>query len=168
MARTQARFLKSCTYSGTQLEDINVKLRLSVLKLLHAAWVVNFYNFIISAEGKEVNEWKVNEWKALGIYDAIRLGTGKFPVMDTYHDIDSLVNESNIPKGTNLEDVRQLNQGKLNLFHIREDKNEYDDDEEDPWEPEIQTSNAFDIFQGFDDEQSLLHHFPSCKQNTYR
>ena len=82
--------------------------------------------------------------------------------MDTYHDIDSLVN------ATNLEGVRQLNQGKLNLFHIREDKNEQDDDEEDPWEPEIQTSNAFDIFQGFDDEQSLLNHFPSCKQNTYR
>ena len=60
--------------------------------------------------------------------------------MDTYHDIDSLVNESNIPKATNLEDVRQLNQGKLNLFHIREDKNEYDDDEEDPWEPEMHST----------------------------
>ena len=83
--------------------------------------MVNFYNFIISAEGKEVI---LNEWKAPGIYDAICLGTGKFPVMDTYHDIDSLVNESNIPNATNLEGVRQLNQGKLNLFHIREDKYE--------------------------------------------
>lgn len=88
---------------------------------MHVGWVVNFYNFIISAEGKEVI---LNEWKAPGIYDAICLGTGKFPVMDTYHDIDSLVNESNIPNATNLEGVRQLNQGKLNLFHIREDKNE--------------------------------------------
>ena len=49
----------------------------------------------------------------------------------------------------------QLNQDQLDLCHTTENKDEDDDDEEDAWEPEIQTSNAFDIFQDFDDEQSF-------------
>ena len=93
--------------SGTTLKEVNVKLRLSVLKPLHAGQAVDFYNFIISAGGKEAI---LNGWKATGIYDAIRLGIGKLPVMDLYHDIDHLVNESNISVGTNLEAVCQLNQ----------------------------------------------------------
>ena len=75
--------------------------------------------------------------------------------MDHYHDIDPLLNESNIPVATNLEAVRQLNQDQLDLFHTREDKDEDDHDDEDAWEPKIQTSNAFDIFHDFDDKQSL-------------
>ena len=49
----------------------------------------------------------------------------------------------------------QLNLDQLDLFHAREDKDENDDDEEDAWEPEIQSSSTFDIFQESDDEQSL-------------
>ena len=75
--------------------------------------------------------------------------------MDPYHDIDPLVNGSDIPVARNLEGVCQLNQDQLDLFHTREDNDEDNDDEEDAWEPEIQTSNTFDIFQDFDDEQSL-------------
>ena len=94
-------------------------------------------------------------WKAADIYDAIRLGIGKLPAMAPYNDIDPLVNESNIPAATNLEVVCQLNQDQLDLCHTTENKDENDDDEEDAREPEIQTSNAFDIFQYFDDEQSF-------------
>ena len=74
--------------------------------------------------------------------------------MDPYRDIDPLVNESNIAVATNLEAVCRLNQDQLDVFLTRENKDD-DDDEEDAWEPESQTSNAFDIFRGFDDEQSL-------------
>ena len=138
--------------SGIPLEDIGVKLRLSILKSLHAGWETDFYNFITSAEGKKII---LNGWKATGIYDAIRLGIGKLPTVDPYHDIDPLVNESNIPVAKNLEAVCLLNQDQLDLFHTREDKDEDDDNEEHAWEPKIQTSNAFDIFQDFHDEQSL-------------
>ena len=60
--------------SGTRW-NIDVKLRLSILKPLNAGWVVDFYKFITSAEGKEVI---LNGWKAAGIYDAIRLGIGNY------------------------------------------------------------------------------------------
>ena len=86
--------------SGTPLEDIGVKLRLSILKSLHAGWETDFYD--TSAEGKKII---LNGWKATSIYDAIRLGIGKLPTVDPYHDIDRLVNESNIPVAKNLEAV---------------------------------------------------------------
>ena len=38
----------------------------------------------------------IKRWKAAGIYNAICVNIGKFPAMDPYHDIDPLVNESNI------------------------------------------------------------------------
>ena len=98
------------------MEEIDVKLWLSILKPLHTGWVVNFYNFITSAEGKEVI---LNGWKAASIYDAIRLGIGKMPPMDPYHDIDPLVNEIDIAVATNLEAVCQLNQDQLDLFHTK-------------------------------------------------
>lgn len=66
--------------------------------------------------------------------------------MNPYHDIDPLVNKSNIPIAANLEAVSQLNQDQLDLFHSREDKDEEDYDEKDAWETEVKTSNVFDIF----------------------
>ena len=85
----------------------------------------------------------------------ICLGIENIRAMDPYHDIDPLVNESNIAVARNLEAVCQLNQDQFDLFHTREDKDEDDDDAEDVWEREIQTSNALNIFQDFDDKQSL-------------
>ena len=40
--------------SGTLLKDIDVKLRLSILKPSHARWMVDFCNFITSSGGIEV------------------------------------------------------------------------------------------------------------------
>ena len=88
--------------------------------------MVDFCNSITSAEGKEVI---LNEWKATGIYDAITLVLEKCQLCP-YHDIDPLVNESNIPVTTNLEAVCQLSQDQLDLFYTKEDKDEDDNDEE--------------------------------------
>ena len=110
------------------MEDIGVKLRLSILKSLHAGWEADFYNFITSAEGKKVI---LNGWKVTGTYDGIRIGIEKLPAVDLYYDIDPLVNESNIAGAKNLEAVCLLNQDQLDLLHTREDKDEDDDNEED-------------------------------------
>ena len=49
--------------SGKQLEDIKVNFRLSVLKPLHAKWLVELFNFFTSTRGKEVigRGWKKSE-----------------------------------------------------------------------------------------------------------
>ena len=112
-------------------------------------WLISTTSWY-QARGKVI----LNGWKATRIDDAIRLGLGKLPAMDPYHHIDPLVNESNITVAKNLEAAHQFNKNQLDLFHTREDKDD-DDDDEDAWEPKIQTSSAFDIFQGFDYKKSL-------------
>ena len=38
--------------SGINFEDVHVDLKLSVVKPIHAAWLVELYNFFSSIEGK--------------------------------------------------------------------------------------------------------------------
>ena len=46
--------------NGQKLEDIEIDYRFSVLKLLHATWLISFYDYISSPEGKAViaSGWK--------------------------------------------------------------------------------------------------------------
>lgn len=60
--------------SGEQVEKIDVKLSLQILKPLHAAWVVDLYNYISSTERKELI---LNGRKAADIYDALKLKSSK-------------------------------------------------------------------------------------------
>ena len=56
--------------SGKQLEDIEVDFRLSVLKPLHAKWIVELFNFFTSTRGKEViaRGWK--KYEIVGLMEA--------------------------------------------------------------------------------------------------
>ena len=54
--------------NGKPLADVDVKLRLSTLKPIHAGWIVDFYNYITLGEGRKVIE---NGWKASGIADTV-------------------------------------------------------------------------------------------------
>ena len=49
--------------SGVELEDVDVDFRLSVLKPLHAQWLVNLYNFFTSPDGSKIvfQGWKKSE-----------------------------------------------------------------------------------------------------------
>ena len=40
---------------GIRLDEIVIKLQLSLLKPLHAAWIVDFYNEMTSVKGKEIS-----------------------------------------------------------------------------------------------------------------
>ena len=53
--------------SGTKLEDVEVDFRLSVLKPLHAQWLVNMYNFFSTERGRLVisKGWKKAEISGL-------------------------------------------------------------------------------------------------------
>ena len=138
--------------SGKPLEEINIKLHHSTLKPLHAAWAVDFYNYIASAEGKEV---VINGWKSAGIYEALKHGSKKLPNMDLFHDIDPLMGDNLTTVETNLDAACQLDQNQLDLFRSQRDNDEDHEDKEEIWEPEDHHTNAFDVFDNFDDEPSL-------------
>ena len=48
----------------------------SVMKPMHAQWIIELYNELTSFSGREV---VVSGWKEAGIYDAIDMGSEKLP-----------------------------------------------------------------------------------------
>ena len=60
--------------NGQELEDIKIDYRLSVFKHLHGTWLISFYDYISSPEGKAVI---ASGWKISGIFDAVELGLSK-------------------------------------------------------------------------------------------
>ena len=122
-------------------------MRLQTLKPLHACWLLDFYNFITSAEGKDTI---LNGWKTAGIYDAIRLGLKNLPSINPFHDIEPLISEDTTPLATNLDAVCQLDQGVIDQYCAGRQPDESDDGGDEIWEP--QQRCGFDVFDDFDDE----------------
>ena len=87
------------------LEEIDIKLRISTLKPPHAAWVVDFYNYITSVERKEI---VINGWKSVGIYDALKYDNKKLPNTDAFQDIDPLMGDNPTSVEINFDAVYQL------------------------------------------------------------
>ena len=51
--------------NGQELEDIEIDYRFSVLKPLHATWLISFYDYISSPDGKAV---VASGWKKIGYF----------------------------------------------------------------------------------------------------
>ena len=69
--------------SGINFEDVDVDLKLSVLKPIHATWLVELYNFFTSTEGKV---YVLKGWEKAGIKDVLN-GKEVLPPVDPYQDI---------------------------------------------------------------------------------
>ena len=68
--------------SGVVLDDVDVDLRLSVLKPIHATWIVSMYNHLSSSEGRQ----SIAKGKA-GVTDVVS-GSKKLPAEDPFEDLD--------------------------------------------------------------------------------
>ena len=73
---------------GVNIDKIDIKLRFSLMKLLHAVWLVDFYNQMISGEEKKVID---SGWTSSGIKDAIALGLDSMFSIDPFHDISPMI-----------------------------------------------------------------------------
>ena len=109
---------------GTKLENFNIEFCLSVIKPLHAKWLVEYYNHISS-----VIEVIVNGFKLAGIHDAIRPGKSILQSTDPFNDIALLadtLSEGNPGNFVNLSD--DLRESYVN--ELGENKSEDDEDTE--------------------------------------
>ena len=70
--------------SGVVLDDVDVDLRLSVLKPIHATWIVSMYNHLSSSEGRQSI---AKGWKKDGVTDVVS-GPKKRPPEDPFEDLD--------------------------------------------------------------------------------
>ena len=76
--------------AGKQLHDIDVPLRLSLLKPLHAEWLVECYNHMTTTAAQNVI---YGGWKATGITAALRVGVNGLESLDPFQDIDPLIEQ---------------------------------------------------------------------------
>ena len=70
---------------GKDVEDVEISLKLSIVKPLHAKRLIEMCNHMTSSEGRDVC---LNGWKDAGILDAAEKGLGGLPNLDPFHDID--------------------------------------------------------------------------------
>ena len=137
---------------GIELDDIEIDYRLSVLKPLHATWLISLYNHMNSPEGKEVS---ASGWKKLGIFDAIMMGSSKLPTLDPFDDICPLMGV--IPERETLS-LASLLPKELESYKrsLTEDENdiasddsewEVDVDEDTNDDIEMDDSGTFDLFE---------------------
>ena len=74
--------------NGQKLEDIDIDYRFSVLKPLHAKWLISFYDYISSPEGKAII---ASGWIKSNIFNAVELELSKLPVLDPFNNICPLM-----------------------------------------------------------------------------
>ena len=88
--------------SRKHIGEIEVKLNLTTLKPIHAAWIIEFYDLMAYDQGKSVIKIR---WKGSGIKRVIESGLANLPSIDPFADIDPPIteptinnNESRIPE----------------------------------------------------------------------
>ena len=74
--------------NGEKLENINISFKITVLKPLHAKWLVEFYNHITSGEKREII---TRGFERAGITYALELGSSKLPELDPFAEFSTLV-----------------------------------------------------------------------------
>ena len=73
---------------GNCLDDIEMKLKLSVLKPLHASWLTEAYNYFTSETGRKII---ANGWKSAGITETVSKGIEGLPLLDPFDSFDPLI-----------------------------------------------------------------------------
>ena len=94
--------------NGKELRDINIDLKFSKLKPLHAEWLVELYNQM--STGQKIID---SAWKGSGITEAMKAGKASFQPLDPFHDIDPIVELDDEGVDFNLREVCNLNESQL-------------------------------------------------------
>ena len=61
---------------GKDIKDVEISLKLSIVKPLHAKWLIEMYNHMTSSEGRDIC---LKGWKVTGILDAAEKGLEELP-----------------------------------------------------------------------------------------
>ena len=70
---------------GKDIKDIDISLKLSIVKPLHNKWLIEAYNHMTSSEEKDVC---LKGWKVAGILDVNEKGLDGLQNLDPFYDID--------------------------------------------------------------------------------
>ena len=105
---------------GRKVEDIEIKLYLTVIKPLYAKCLIEFYHYITSERGSKTI---INGWKRSGIYDLVKNGSSSSPSIDPFNEIAPLV----VTEKSNESDVtiNQFSSSTESFVNDRHDEESY-------------------------------------------
>ena len=125
---------------GKDIKDVEISLKLSIVKPLHVKWLIEMYNHMTSSEGRDVC---LKGWKVAGILDAAERGLEELPNLDPFHDIDPLATSDS------LEEVDGNESETEQTMYISPSVDEDDEDSE----YEDEDGNIFDVFDEESDDE---------------
>ena len=136
---------------GKQLQDIDVPLRLLLLKPCHAECLVEFYNHMTTTAAQSVIQ---SGWKAAGITKALQIGVKGLGSLDPFQKIDPLIEtegdeNSAILNATKADITVLKTKYSVDTQHHRS----YGSDSE--WEDGDEIDFERNAFDAFDDEPDL-------------
>ena len=106
------------------MEEIDIDLKLSVLKPLHASWLIELFNYMTLPAGKAVS---LKGCEVAGITDAVKKRTSGLPSLDPFHDIDPL---SFIPVAIEEDNSETINGEQREMYLSEESMDVEDSDDE--------------------------------------
>ena len=130
---------KSELDKGKKIKEINISMRLSILKPQHAKWLIDLDNYMTSPDGQAV---LLKGWKVAGITEAVQKGLNGLPFLDPFHDINPLSFTPNAEDDTFQNDHDEEDE-KQSLMYIHEGEEEETVEEE--WVDA--DGNAFNLFE---------------------
>ena len=115
------------------LHDIDAPLKLSLLKPIHAQWMLELYNKMTATPDKEIIH---SAQKDVGIVDALNNRTDGLEYYDSFHDINPVMEQSQEHK--TLWELCSLTVKQLTIAYSQEDE---DDSHGFHWESEVGGNN---------------------------
>ena len=125
---------------GKDIKGVEISLKLSIVKPLHAKWLIEMYNHMTSSEGRDVC---LKGWKVAGILNAAEKGLEELPNLDPFHDIDPLATSDS------LEEVDGNESETEQSMYISPSIDEDDEDSE----YEDEDGNIFHVFDEESDDE---------------
>ena len=121
------------------IKDVDISLKLSIVKPLHAKWLIEMYNHMISSEGRDVC---LNGWEVTGILDATEKVLDGLQNLDPFHDFDPLAISDSLEEvdGSKSKTERDM---YISPFVDNNEELEYEDED----------GNMFDVFNEESDDE---------------
>ena len=135
---------------GKEIDEIEVPLKLSIVKPLHAKWFIEMYNHMTNEEGRKVC---LKGWQVAGIQGAVEKGSAGLPNLDPFKEIDPIT-ESLIDRESRAVSITKIHKSSK---YISNEANSCESDSDGEWVGENEDIDKLDgnrnIFDNFDDEQ---------------
>ena len=129
--------------AGKSVGEIDIDLKLSVLKPLQASRLIELFNHMTLPAGRAV---ALEGWEVAGITEAVGNGITGLPSLNPFHDIDPL---SFTPVATEENDLETVNREQREMY-LSEESMGIDDSDDEEWVD--RDGNAFDLIE-IDEEE---------------